>query len=233
MYPRTTLGFTLIQLVVALAVLAILVVMIIPMVQKGVESARATACLSNLRHFGSAFLQHVSENGNIPPYKEWWPQEDGTEKGGAVWYNRLAVYLPGGNTAEGNWVHTCPSAEVKYRRSPSGLTMYGWANYGYNAGVGETPAASVTEYTDLSTLMIMADGNATEGLSAPASWIIQGIPRSMDELLDRNLRNNFSFRHMGKTQILFADGHTEARTPEETPLFRPLTPESNRFWKGR
>lgn len=223
-----------IQLVVVLAILALLVAMVIPIFQKGIAQAQATACLSNLRHFGAALQMHVAEHGSIPPYKEWWPQGDGSTVGGAVWYNKLAPYLPGGSTAEGNWVHTCPAAEVKYRRSASGLTMYGFANYGYNAGVSDTPAVPVGEFQELAALMIMADGNATEQMwqSGTHSWIIQGT-RTLDELLDGHRRNNFSFRHVGKTHVLFADGHIEPRTPEEIPFYRPITTESRMFWDGR
>lgn len=66
MRPRSRTGFTLVELLVVIAVIAILVSMLIPAVQSARESARRTKCANNLRQIGLAMHQYHDQRNRLP-----------------------------------------------------------------------------------------------------------------------------------------------------------------------
>jgi len=60
-------GFTLVELLVSLALIAILAALVMHPATKAHELARATACLSNLRQIGIALQLYVQDNNNRMP----------------------------------------------------------------------------------------------------------------------------------------------------------------------
>lgn len=60
-------AFTLVELLVVLAIIALLAALLIPVFSKAKETGRGTACLSNLHQIGLALQIYVSENNNRLP----------------------------------------------------------------------------------------------------------------------------------------------------------------------
>ncbi len=67
--PRTTdqSAFTLIELLMVLAVIGVLAALLLPALSRSQEAGRATACLSNLRQMGIALQLYVQDNNNRLP----------------------------------------------------------------------------------------------------------------------------------------------------------------------
>ena len=65
-HPRRS-AFTLVELLVVVAVIAIIGALAFPAYQRVVESGRATACTSNLRQLGVALAVYLGEHDNIMP----------------------------------------------------------------------------------------------------------------------------------------------------------------------
>lgn len=63
-------AFTLIELLTVIAIIGILAAIIIPIVGKVRQAARATTCLSNLRQMGVAVAAYRADNKGFPP-KPW------------------------------------------------------------------------------------------------------------------------------------------------------------------
>ncbi|MHB0998927.1 MAG: prepilin-type N-terminal cleavage/methylation domain-containing protein [Armatimonadota bacterium] len=64
---RKNKGFTLIELLVVIAIIAILAAILFPVFAKAREAARATACLSNNKQFGTALAMYLQENEDVFP----------------------------------------------------------------------------------------------------------------------------------------------------------------------
>lgn len=60
-------GFTLIEVLVVMAIIGILVAMLLPAIQSARESARRTSCANNLQQIGIALAGHESSAGAFPP----------------------------------------------------------------------------------------------------------------------------------------------------------------------
>lgn len=61
-------AFTLVELLVVVAVTAILLALMFPVLSQARNAAKTTSCLNNLRNYGNAVLLFSAENGGLP----WW-----------------------------------------------------------------------------------------------------------------------------------------------------------------
>ena len=64
---RFRLGFTLLEMLVVIAIIATLVALLMPAVQGAREAARRTQCANNLRQIGVALSHHASTAESFPP----------------------------------------------------------------------------------------------------------------------------------------------------------------------
>ncbi len=61
-------GFTLVEMLVVVAIIAILASIMFPVFSRARAAARKAACASNLRQIGTAFELYVSDNDECFPY---------------------------------------------------------------------------------------------------------------------------------------------------------------------
>src|SRR6201989_2229332 len=81
-------GFTLVELVVVIAIIGILVALLLPAIQSAREAARRTECKNHLKQIGLAI-------SNFENAKRVFPT------GGALFYPDLALYLDSGGNPYG------------------------------------------------------------------------------------------------------------------------------------
>lgn len=60
-------AFTLIELLVVMAIIGVLAALVLPVLSKGKEAGKATACVSNLHQIGIALQMYVNDNHNFLP----------------------------------------------------------------------------------------------------------------------------------------------------------------------
>ena len=129
-------GFTLVELLVVLAIVLLLVAVLLPTLRLAREAAQTTQCLSNLRQIGHAIeLYAIGHKGYLPPGDYWGELDNATKPGRGNWTIILlqGKYVDGPTYGhEGDSVFRCPSGidlhvpgfiqAPKSQRDPYGAT---------------------------------------------------------------------------------------------------------------
>lgn len=123
-------GFTLVEMLLVVAIIVLLVAMLLPVLGRARAEARRVVCGSNLGQIGKGMLDYHANEGALPASftHQWSPQSlRGVKEPCAVWPAQVRKYAGGVN------VFYCPEAPASAKWTP----RYGGANpamYGYEAG---------------------------------------------------------------------------------------------------
>jgi len=127
-------GFTVIELLVVISIILVLAGLLIPALQKSIDSSRQMQCASNLRQLTQSILQYASDNGNRIPSS-------------TTWMARVAPYVgepPAAANLDTLGVFRCPAgwSAGAWTAAPSNQATY-WYNC-HSTPFAETPAYSPT-----------------------------------------------------------------------------------------
>ena len=170
-------GFTLVEIIVVMAVVAILGLIAFPVTSRVIESGRATACVSNLRNLGVALDLYLGEHNQIMPTLQAGRQS--TSQDIPVIDNTLNAYVRDAR------VFVCPS-DTQGIAAASG-TSYFWnsaldgesvaqLHFILSNSVGQnseipvlSDKAAFHPYTANKVNLLYADGHASQDLIFPTS----------------------------------------------------------------
>lgn len=148
-------GFTIVELLVAIAVVSVLLALALPAIMRAREAARRMQCQNNLRQMGTALHAFESSHGSFPP------GDDGYQEFGHSWCTAVLPFLdqvelydyydyhhawddPGGNFGIAQTtlsVFLCPTTA---NSSAGGIDYGGLYGVGYNSLLGTTGPTDLT-----------------------------------------------------------------------------------------
>ncbi|MEE8169848.1 MAG: type II secretion system protein [Phycisphaerae bacterium] len=235
------LAFTLVELLVVIAVIAMLLGVMLPALSGAKREGQDVACLSRLREIGRGFAMYANDYDDrcMPlaytsfeiigtgPAVYWWGtnETDGVDHRRGFLWRYLASEL-GGQT-----VFECPRQPWGSYR-PQGAATRPTSTYGYNGyylsprhtpgwsfSIGHRPWQSVGRVRDAARVFAFADTLIALGGSLPKNNALLDPPRLYSNgSWSLNRSPTTAFRHDDKTQIVHVDGHADAYPAVESQL---------------
>ena len=212
---KTYAKFTLVEMLVVIAIIAILSALLMPALGKALASGRSVLCAGNLRHFGIAFSQYAdSGNGRVPLC---------IDSSNVTWAAKICPYL--GVVWNSNielrrgalGIFNCPENGVQRYQCNNNSRSEQATSYGLNAYYTQItyegnpayyngPAGQNSrQFTHPGELIILTD-NSYFGLEY--GWL-NGIGDG-DNSVPVNYGigpRNMRYAHNGGANLLYADGH--------------------------
>jgi prepilin-type processing-associated H-X9-DG protein len=231
-------AFTLVELLVVIAVIATLTTVPLPARARAKASGRSAVCKSNLRQIGIALIGFTHDNGHYPADVYW-----NTSISPLVTYGWPAYLLP--NVSSNAGVFRCPATDSESdwptNRSPKGYpfpfnidTGTSRFSYGYNHwavanvsgyGVGGAPGSEVPESRVLKPADMIAIGDSDGNGVLDGDIGFHRLPSASGP------QPIFppGSRPKGGANIVFCDGHVEWAKQSK---WIELTDEVARRWNN-
>lgn len=180
---RPSSGFSLIELLVVISIIALLLGILMPTMSLAIAAARKTVCMSNLRQVGIALEIAREQNGGAYPAARYMPSPIASS---FVNYKGLDEVLSPFMTSADNEIYRCPG-------DPDIIFPVAGMSYDYNSRlIGRTPEESgLVRRLGFSLGEVPVSGD----FDGPFLVILEDGSTIQNEIFHR------------KRNILFADGH--------------------------
>ena len=209
-------GFTLVELLVVISVIAILAALLLPALNRAKSAGRKAVCQSNLHQIGLALRMYVDDVGKYPPIMQW-PMPGG---GSLDWQSGLRPYTSG--PAQGDGVYRCAEWAFRNKRGTYGYNDIGTgfvAKFVLLGGATDVPNTfGLGPNVDPGNPLTFSGQTSEAQVVAPADMIAIGDNDGRDypepdiflSNLTLTLVSGWPGRlHHGGGNNVFCDGHVE------------------------
>ncbi len=142
-------GFTLIEILVVIAIISILAAILFPVFARARENARRASCQSNLKQIALGFLQYNQDYDSKFPWFGMNPANNADSSNPFGWADALQPYIKSAQ------VFQCPSENDGSNSNP---TQVGYTDYWYNAMLD---ARSESAINQSSLTILTGDGTSS------------------------------------------------------------------------
>jgi prepilin-type N-terminal cleavage/methylation domain-containing protein/prepilin-type processing-associated H-X9-DG protein len=218
-------AFTLVELLVVVAIVGLLVGLLVPAVQASREQARIANCASNMRQVGLAMAYYCdSHRGNWPETTHTAQPDPVTGKYLAAWVYSLARY-----TEDVDAIRICPSdpaGELRLRGKGTSYTMNGYLSKEARPSFENRKKLPTTHRTIVAfELAEVKDQGAMSSGNPQDIDVYNDHVHSFNWFKTSNINAGLVFtairseiaveRHSGTTHFLYADGHVDLVSSEQ------------------
>ncbi len=195
--PGALSGFSLIELLVAIAILAILAGLLLPAMGRARESARGTQCVNHQRQIGLAVRLHMDENEDQFPRT----QHTAFAAGQPAWGRAIAPQLSVSTERWTNLLQTVYHCPADRRPAPwsYGQSVYFELNPENDDYTGSPQTwRKAAQVRRPAAVILQAETTGSVDHIMPHFWLAPADAGDVD-----------SRRHHGRSNYLFVDGHAE------------------------
>jgi len=189
-YMPKYIAFTLIELLIIIAIIAILISMFLPALKKAKDCSKNIVCVGNLKQIGLANQYYVNDYNSFLPNYHWTYS----------WRSVLNPYLP----SDGVWF--CPIDP-----SPYDYCSF-WTSYGGNYYIISQVGGLQVKIQTVKNPSLIHINSCADWQSYSSITQLDNASRHTDHLFPYRV----AFRHNRKTVLLYIDGHVRMRDMMDT-----------------
>ncbi len=212
-------GFTLVELLVVVSIIALLLGILLPGLGAAKELARQTSCASNLRNMVLGVRIYAHEHNGWLPLAEPSDREFPDPRQwfmNATLLNNMNVSIRKNDAEQllgppkDATILICPSHHEPCQWKDETPLTYG-LSYGMNGtwGIGGRPdhlkQRRINDFSNESEIMVFVDACGIQ--LAPGIVLYHGCPK-----------DNIDFRHGGRANAVFLDTHVKSVMPNDIPM---------------